>query len=59
MNREQLRGQWSIIKGRLKQKYAMLTDDDLVYVDGKEDELFGRIQKRIGKSREEVEKMLK
>ena len=43
------------MKGKLKQKFAQLTDDDLQYVKGKEEELIGRIQKRTGKSREEVD----
>jgi uncharacterized protein YjbJ (UPF0337 family) len=59
MNSQQLKGQWNIIKGKLKQKYANLTDDDLIYVEGKEDEMLGRVQARLGKTREDVEKMLK
>lgn len=59
MNKLQIKGEWNQIKGKLKQKYADLTDDDLTYVEGKEEELRGRIQKRLGKSREEVEKILK
>ncbi len=55
MNTLQLKGNWNIIKGKLKQKYADLTDDDLQYIEGKEDELVGRIQKRTGKTKEEVE----
>lgn len=53
-----IKGTWNEAKGRLKQKYAQLTDDDLLYVEGKEDELYGRLQQRLGKSREEVQKML-
>ena len=45
-------------KGKLKQKYAQLTDDDLKYAEGKEDELVGRLQKKLGKSAEEVLQML-
>lgn len=55
MNTLQLKGNWNIVKGKLKQKYADLTDDDLQYIEGKEDELVGRIQKRTGRSKEEVE----
>jgi len=58
MNTLQLKGNWNIIKGKLKQKFANLTDDDLQYVEGKEDELIGRIQKRTGKTKEEVERAL-
>ncbi|HTB86211.1 MAG TPA: CsbD family protein [Candidatus Sulfotelmatobacter sp.] len=49
-----IKGNWNIIKGKLKQKYAKLTDDDLQYVEGKEDELIGRIQKRTGLGKDEV-----
>jgi uncharacterized protein YjbJ (UPF0337 family) len=59
MNTLQAKGNWNIAKGKLKQKYANLTDDDLRYVDGKEDELIGRIQKRTGETKEMVEKALK
>lgn len=53
------KGDWNIIKGKLKQKWAKLTDDDLQFVEGKQDELFGRIQKRTGETREAVEKAYK
>jgi uncharacterized protein YjbJ (UPF0337 family) len=53
-----LKGDWNIVKGKLKQKYAQLTDDDLSLVKGKEEELLGRIQKRTGKTRDEVERAL-
>ncbi|WP_235938259.1 CsbD family protein [Chitinophaga solisilvae] len=49
-----LKGNWNEFKGKLKQQYADLTDDDLLYVEGKEDELLGRIQKKTGKTKEEV-----
>ena len=58
MNKTQIKGTWNIAKGKLKQKFAQLRDDDLRYVEGKEDELVGRIQKRLGKSQEEVEKLI-
>jgi uncharacterized protein YjbJ (UPF0337 family) len=58
MNTLQLKGNWNIVKGKLKQKYANLTDDDLQYIEGKEDELIGRIQKRTGRTKEEVQKAL-
>lgn len=53
------KGRWNIAKGKLKQKWASLTDDDLEYAEGKQDELVGRIQKRTGESRETVEKAVK
>jgi uncharacterized protein YjbJ (UPF0337 family) len=58
MNKLQLKGNWNVAKGKLKQKFANLRDDDLQYVEGKEEELLGRIQKRLGKSRAEVEKLV-
>lgn len=54
MNTLQVKGNWNIAKGKLKQKFAQLTDDDLQFVEGKEDELIGRIQKRSGQGREQV-----
>jgi uncharacterized protein YjbJ (UPF0337 family) len=50
----QLKGNWNEIKGKLKQKYAQLTDDDLTFAEGKEDELLGRLQQRLGKTKEEI-----
>jgi uncharacterized protein YjbJ (UPF0337 family) len=58
MNKLQLKGNWNVTKGKLKQKFAQLRDNDLQYAEGMEDELMGRIQKRLGKSKEEVEKLL-
>jgi uncharacterized protein YjbJ (UPF0337 family) len=55
---ETLKGNWNIVKGRLKQKYGELTDNDLSYVEGKEEELIGRIQKRTGKARKEIDKAI-
>ena len=49
-----LKGHWNEIKGKLKQKYGQLTDDDLTFTEGKEDEVLGRLQKRLGKSKEDV-----
>ena len=50
----QIKGNWNEIKGKLKQKYGQLTDDDLKFAEGKEDELFGRLQQRLGKKKEEI-----
>ncbi|WP_341842241.1 CsbD family protein [Chitinophaga caseinilytica] len=58
MNNLQLKGAWNEIKGKLKQKYADLTDDDLTYAEGKEDELLGKLQQKLGKSKEEVKKLI-
>ncbi|MGC3943485.1 MAG: CsbD family protein [Chryseolinea sp.] len=56
MNKLSLKGNWNEVKGKLKQKYANLTDDDLLFTEGKEDELYGRLQKRLGKSKDELKK---
>jgi uncharacterized protein YjbJ (UPF0337 family) len=58
MNTLQMKGNWNVMKGRLKQKFAQLTDNDLRYEEGKEEELLGRLQQRTGKTREEIEKAL-
>jgi uncharacterized protein YjbJ (UPF0337 family) len=58
MNKLQMKGDWNVTKGKLKQKWAKLTDDDLRYQEGMEDELIGRIQKRTGQTKEAVEKAL-
>ena len=50
----QIKGSWNELKGKLKQKYGQLTDDDLAFAEGKEDELLGRLQKKLGKSKEEL-----
>lgn len=50
----QLKGNWNEVKGKLKQKYGQLTDDDLTFAEGKEDELLGRLQKRLGKTKDEL-----
>jgi len=54
MNEDQFKGKWKQIKGKFKQKYADLTDDDLKYAEGKSDELLGRLQEKLGKSKEEI-----
>ena len=59
MSNLDLKGSWNELKGKLKQEYGELTDDDLAYVEGKEDELIGRIQKRLGKKREEIASEIK
>lgn len=52
--KDQLKGNFNVVKGKLKQENAKLTDDDLMYEEGKEDEFFGRIQNALGKTREEL-----
>ncbi|WMX17317.1 MULTISPECIES: CsbD family protein [unclassified Aureispira] len=51
---DKVKGNWNEIKGKLKQEYAQLTDDDLKYQEGKEDEMLGRLQTKLGKTKEEV-----
>lgn len=54
MDRLEVKGKWNEVKGRLKKAYAQLTDDDLTYVEGKEDELLGKLQQATGRSRSEL-----
>lgn len=53
-NSTELRGNWDEFKGKLKQKYAEVTDDDLTYEEGKEDEMWGRLEQKIGKAKKEI-----
>ncbi len=59
MNTLEIKGDWNIIKGKLKQKWAKLTDADVLFSEGKEEELLGRIQKATGETREAIEKVIK
>jgi uncharacterized protein YjbJ (UPF0337 family) len=59
MDKMELKGNWDLWKGKLKQKYADLTDDDLLYEEGKDEELWGRVQKKTGKAKDELVKWLK
>lgn len=54
MTKLQIKGTWNEIKGKLKQKYADLTDDDLTFAEGKDDELLGRLQKKLGRTKEQI-----
>ena len=54
MTNLQLKGKWNELKGKLKQKYGQLTDYDLSFAEGKKDELLGRLQKKLGRSKEEL-----
>lgn len=53
-----LKGNWNEVKGKIKQQYADFTDDDLLYEEGKDEELLGRIQKKIGQSKEKVKEWI-
>ncbi len=53
-----IKGRFNEIKGKLKQKFANLTDDDLLYEEGEDDELYGRLQQKLGKSKEEIRELI-
>jgi uncharacterized protein YjbJ (UPF0337 family) len=57
-NITELKGNWNEIKGKLKQKFAMLTDSDLLLAEGKEEEMLGRLQVRLGKTKDEINKLI-
>ena len=58
MNKTELEGNWNEKKGRLKQKFAMLTDNDLMFAEGKKEEMFGKLQIKLGKTNEEFQKII-
>jgi len=58
MNKSTLNGNWDELKGKLKQKFAILTDNDLLLVEGKKDEMYGRLQVKLGKTKEELHKII-
>ncbi|MEO5716779.1 MAG: CsbD family protein [Luteolibacter sp.] len=58
MTKLEMKGTWNETKGKLKQKYAGLTDDDLLFEEGKEDELLGRLQKKVGQTKEDLRKAI-
>ena len=58
MNTTELKGNWEEQKGKLKQKFATLTDDDLLFAEGKKDEMMGKLQIKLGKSKEELHKTI-
>ncbi|WP_222166365.1 CsbD family protein [Edaphocola aurantiacus] len=55
---DKLKGNWNIVKGNLKQQWANLTDDDLLYEEGKEDELVGRLQQKTGETKEKINEFI-
>ena len=59
MNNIKLKGNWNQIKGKLKQKYGDLTDDDLTYVEGQDDEFIGKLQEKLGKTRDQITSEIK
>jgi uncharacterized protein YjbJ (UPF0337 family) len=54
MTKLQFKGNWNEVKGKLKQKYAQLTDDDLLFSEGKDEEFLGRLQKKLGETKESL-----
>ena len=58
MNTTEVKGNWNEQKGKLKQKFATLTDDDLMFAEGKKDEMIGKLQIKLGKSKEELDKII-
>ena len=58
MEKQQVKGTWNEMKGKLKQKYGQLKDDDLMYAEGKKDEMYGRLQQKLGKTKDELKKEL-
>jgi uncharacterized protein YjbJ (UPF0337 family) len=59
MDTLEIKGKWNELKGKIKQAHANLTDDDLKYEEGKDDELLGRLQTKLGKGRDELVKWIK
>lgn len=58
MNTTELKGNWNVQKGKLKEKFAMLTDDDLLYAEGKKEEMLGKLQIKLGKTKEDLRKLI-
>jgi uncharacterized protein YjbJ (UPF0337 family) len=58
MNTTEIKGNWNEIRGRLKQQFATLTDNDLMFAEGKTEEMFGRLQAKLGKTKEELHKII-
>ena len=58
MKKLNIKGNWNEVAGKLKQQYANLTDDDLLFAEGKEEELLGRLQKKLGKDKGEIRKLI-
>lgn len=59
MNSIELKGNWNEQKGKLKQQFAILTDNDLMFEEGKKDEMYGKIQIKLGKTKAEMEDIIK
>ena len=58
MTKLNIKGNWNEVAGKLKQKFASLTDDDVLFIEGKDEELLGRLQKKLGKTQAEIRHMI-
>ncbi len=58
MNTTEIKGNWEEQKGKLKQKFATLTDNDLMFKEGKKEEMYGKLQAKLGKTKEELHKII-
>jgi len=58
MNKTEITGNWNEQKGKLKQKFAFLTDNDLMFEEGKEDEMMGKLQIKLGKTKDDLKKFI-
>jgi uncharacterized protein YjbJ (UPF0337 family) len=58
MNKLDIKGNWNEIAGKLKQKYASLTDDDLLFAEGKEEEMLGKLQQKLGKTKAQIRQLI-
>ena len=58
MNTTELKGDWNFLKGKLKKKFAVLTDNDLMFEEGKKEVMLGKLQIKLGKSKEELDKII-
>lgn len=59
MEKLEVKGAWNEMKGKLKAKYGQLTDDDLAFEEGQEDQMYGRLQQKLGKTKDEIKKELR
>jgi len=58
MNTSQIKGSWTEQKGKLKQKFAALTDNDLLFAEGEIDEMYGKLQIKLGKTKDELRQII-
>ncbi len=58
MDNTEMKGNWNEMKGKLKQRFAVLTDNDLMYDEGKKDEMLGKLQVKLGKTKDELDKIM-